>query len=358
MPSVTQRFPSAARHGPPARCSNLPPGSVFVGAHGCPPVPLQTFAHFPVGKRSGKWLGGSPKPPPKRAAPSLDSPAGAGTSPWGRLQFPFRRDARLCARPRSRCPPTSLAESGADAPDRRGARLCARPRSAQSRPEWEQLEDWVRSQVQRLIQELLEEEVTGKGEVGAESGADRVGWVPPSPHQRGLRPLWTLPPERAPRPGGGSSSRFVGAHGCAPVPAPDVRPLPCREAERKVVVGFPQAPPKREVPSLDSPAGAGTSSWGRLQFPFCRGAPTPRRGAPVPAPDVRPLPCREADRIGVRIGGGGGTPKPHQRGLRPLWTLPPGGKPLRGSGCDVQRLRCLAALKQRRSRCVVTRSRT
>ena len=27
-------------------------------------------------------------------------------------------------------------------------------------PEWEQLEDWVRSQVQRLIQELLEEEVT------------------------------------------------------------------------------------------------------------------------------------------------------------------------------------------------------
>ena len=31
---------------------------------------------------------------------------------------------------------------------------------SESRPEWEQLEDWVRSQVQRLIQELLEEEVT------------------------------------------------------------------------------------------------------------------------------------------------------------------------------------------------------
>ena len=30
----------------------------------------------------------------------------------------------------------------------------------ESRPEWEQLEDWVRSQVQRLIQELLEQEVT------------------------------------------------------------------------------------------------------------------------------------------------------------------------------------------------------
>ena len=41
---------------------------------------------------------------------------------------------------------------------------------SESRPEWEQLEDWVRSQVQRLIQELLEEEVSvsGKGEVGAQ----------------------------------------------------------------------------------------------------------------------------------------------------------------------------------------------
>ena len=42
---------------------------------------------------------------------------------------------------------------------------------SESRPEWEQLEDWVRSQVQRLIQELLEEEVTaflGRAEVGAQ----------------------------------------------------------------------------------------------------------------------------------------------------------------------------------------------
>ena len=31
---------------------------------------------------------------------------------------------------------------------------------SESRPEWEQLKDWVRGQVQRLIQELLEEEVT------------------------------------------------------------------------------------------------------------------------------------------------------------------------------------------------------
>ena len=31
---------------------------------------------------------------------------------------------------------------------------------SESRPEWEQLEDWVRGQAQRLIQELLQEEVT------------------------------------------------------------------------------------------------------------------------------------------------------------------------------------------------------
>ena len=31
---------------------------------------------------------------------------------------------------------------------------------SESRPEWDQLEDWVRGHVQRLIQELLEEEVT------------------------------------------------------------------------------------------------------------------------------------------------------------------------------------------------------
>ena len=41
--------------------------------------------------------------------------------------------------------------------DRRGESTESR---SESRPEWEQLEDWVRSQVQRLIQELLEEEVT------------------------------------------------------------------------------------------------------------------------------------------------------------------------------------------------------
>ena len=31
---------------------------------------------------------------------------------------------------------------------------------SKSRPEWEHLEDWVQGQVQRLIQDLLEQEVT------------------------------------------------------------------------------------------------------------------------------------------------------------------------------------------------------
>ena len=63
--------------------------------------------------------------------------------------------------------------------------------------------------------------------------------------------------------------------------------------------GFPKPPPKRALPSLDSPTGAGTSPWGRFQFPFRRGAPTPRQGTPVSTPDVRPLPWREAERKGV-----------------------------------------------------------
>ncbi len=47
---------------------------------------------------------------------------------------------------------------------------------SESRPEWEQLEDWVRSQVQRLIQELLEEEVTaflGRAKSALRSDSDR-----------------------------------------------------------------------------------------------------------------------------------------------------------------------------------------
>ena len=46
---------------------------------------------------------------------------------------------------------------------------------SESRPEWEQLEDWVRGHVQRLIQELLEEEVTeflGRAESARRSESD------------------------------------------------------------------------------------------------------------------------------------------------------------------------------------------
>ena len=42
-----------------------------------------------------------------------------------------------------------------------------------SRPEWDHLEDWLRGQVQGLIQHVLEEEVTefpGQGEVGTTVG--------------------------------------------------------------------------------------------------------------------------------------------------------------------------------------------
>ena len=43
---------------------------------------------------------------------------------------------------------------------------------SESRPEWEQLEDWVRSQVQRLIQVLLEEEFLGRAKSALRSDSD------------------------------------------------------------------------------------------------------------------------------------------------------------------------------------------
>ena len=100
-------------------------------------------------------FGGIPKPPPKRAAPSLDSPAPDGSSAVLR---PISWGAWPRARVRFRRPPTPL---------------------------------------------------TGSGTGG--------GGVPPSPRQRELRPLWTLPPGwefcRPP-------THLVGAHGHTPVPAP------------------------------------------------------------------------------------------------------------------------------------------
>ena len=104
-----------------------------------------------------------------------------------------------------------------------------------------------------------------------------------------------------------SGSRPVGAHGCAPVPAPDVRPLPWREAERNPLGGWgvPQAPTKEgcALSGLSRRTAEGSRSVG------AHGC------APVPAPDVRPLPWREAK----RKGSWGVVSSPHQRELRPLW---------------------------------------
>ena len=71
---------------------------------------------------------------------------------------------------------------------------------SESRPEWEQLEDWVRSQVQRLIQELLEEEVTAflgraksalrsdsDNDTGYRNGYGRPRRLTPNPPMDGAR---------------------------------------------------------------------------------------------------------------------------------------------------------------------------
>ena len=56
----------------------------------------------------------------------------------------------------------SLKQHGLKAQERRYTAYGKRSTGSwsESRPEWDQLEDWVRGQVQELIQELLEEEVT------------------------------------------------------------------------------------------------------------------------------------------------------------------------------------------------------
>ena len=72
---------------------------------GYPPASL-------AGSGADRCWGVPPTPPPKRAPPSLDSPAG-----WrGRavLRFPTRRGARLCAPTHSGGPLASLAGSGAE----------------------------------------------------------------------------------------------------------------------------------------------------------------------------------------------------------------------------------------------------
>ena len=113
---------------------------------------------------------------------------------------------------------------------------------------------------------------------GGKQSGNGLGGGTPNPHRRGLRPLWTLPPDRGVRrgaePGGGSRA----------------------------------APTRMERRGRES-AHTGGPLRGKIEA----------QTAILPQ-EVRPLPWREAERKGV---GGGTPPTPHQRGLRPLWTLPP-----------------------------------
>ena len=52
--------------------------------------------------------------------------------------------------------------------------------SKESRPEWDHLEDWLRGQVQGLIQHVLEEEVTeflGRAKSARRSGSGQRQWL-------------------------------------------------------------------------------------------------------------------------------------------------------------------------------------
>ena len=116
---------------------------------------------------------------------------------------------------------------------------------------------------------------------------------------------------------------------------------------------FPQAPPRRAPPSLDSPAGRGmertrvgavptsptkegsalsglsrrTGEWSRQES----------EGSPQAPPKRAPPSLDSPTGLGMERTKGRRRPlKPHQRGLRPLWTLPQAGSPSRGFGYDVQ----------------------
>ena len=114
----------------------------------------------------------------------------------------------------------------------------------------------------------------------AGSGADRGWGVPPNPHQKGLRPLWTLPL------GGERSGQGLG--------------------------GTPKPPPKRAASSgLSRLAGSGAGGIG--------GYPPKSHQEGCALSGLSRWAGSGADR-------GWGVPlNPHQRGLRSLWTLLPDG---------------------------------
>ena len=97
-------------------------------------------------------------------------------------------------------------------------------------------------------------------------------------------------------------------------PPPEVRPLPWREAERIGVGGFPQVPTKEgsALSGLSHRTGNGADK-GSEGFPS---SPTKEGSA------LSGLSCRTGNGANK---GRSGSHKPHQRGFRPLWTLPPDG---------------------------------
>ena len=135
--------------------------------------------------------------------------------------------------------------------------------------------------------------------------AERAWGIPPTPHQRGLRPLWTLPPGG--KPSRGSDYDVQRLRG-APRLRVRVRPSPLRSSARfpggkQAERGWgdtPKPPPKRAAPSLDSPAGREAFAWLGLRCAAApRGAPTPRQGAPVSTPFLRSLSLAGSRRRGV-----------------------------------------------------------
>ena len=194
--------------------------------------------------------GGTPTPPPKRGC------ALSGLSRRSGLWSPFRRGARPCARPRS---PRSPAADPPTPTPRRG-------------------------------------------------GADRVGGYPHTPTKEGLRPLWTLPPERL------WSPFRRGARPCARPrsprsPAADPpTPTPRRGRSGQRLGGFPQAPAKEgcarprspRSPAADPPTptprrGGADRVWGVLQTPAKEGCALSKHSRPEPS--LRRSSC------GNRLGG-------------------------------------------------------
>ena len=131
-----------------------------------------------AGSGADKGWGIPPNPPPKRAAPSLDSPTG-----WKRTEI-------------GGCTPKHPCQRGL-------------------RPLWTLLPDGSEQRLGVYPQTPTKEGCALSG-LSRRMGANRDwGSVPPSPHQRGLRPLWTLPPDGSEQRLGGCTPNTPTKEGCA-----------------------------------------------------------------------------------------------------------------------------------------------